>query len=162
MKSKILFGLVILSFISADTKAQPKEARMAGRPSPQAIIYKTKADYSHYVAVTLSEDKSRIVSYPAPQDVFTAGTLALPTQMPHGFWLDNRGIGPNTCFVKITYEEYAKMSQSPSADDLYKLIIDKQPFTEMYDLGARRDFKDDKEISYIIKKHKLKEYKRLL
>jgi hypothetical protein len=42
------------------------------------------------------------------------------------------------------------------------MIIDKSPFTEMYDLGARSNFKDDKDICTIIKKHKLKDYKKLI
>ena len=157
MKFSIFFGLILVVLISINGRVQPA----VGRPSPQAVVYKTKADYSHYVSVTLSDDKSRIVSYPAPQDVFTAGKLAVPTALPHGFWLDNRGIGPNSCFIKITYEEYSKMPQAPSPDELYKLIIDKAPFTEMYDLGPRSKF-TDAEIHTIVKKHKLKEYKKLL
>ena len=158
MKISIFFGLILVVLISINGRIQPD--RSVGRPSPQAIVYKTKADYSKYVPVTLSDDKSKIVSYPAPQDVFTAGKLAIPTELPHGFWLDNRGIGPNSCFIKITYEEYSKMASSPSPDELYKLIIDKDPFTEMYDLGARNKFKDT-DIKEIVKKHKLKEYKKL-
>jgi len=161
MKISILCGLILVVLISVNGRVQPTATRSVGRPSPQAIVYKTKADYSQYVSVILSDDKSRIVSYPAPQDVFTAGKLALPTELPHGFWLDNRGIGPNSCFVKITYEEYSKMAQAPSPDELYNLIIDKDPFTEMYDLGARSKFTDD-QIRMIVKKHKLKEYKKLL
>ena len=161
MKKSIFFGLILVAIISAYGR-QPEAMKMVGRPSPQAIVYKTKGDYTKYVPVTLSEDKSKIVSYPAPQDVFTNGKLALPTQLAHGFLLDNRGIGPNSAFIKITYEEYAKLAQPPSPDELYKLIIDKEPFTEMYDLGPRSNFKDDKMICTIIKKHKLKEYKKLL
>ena len=161
MKKSIFFGLILAVLISVNANP-PTATKMVGRPSPQAIVYKTKGDYSKYVPVTLSEDKSRIVSYPAPQDVFTNGKLALPTQLAHGFLLDNRGIGANSAFIKITYEEYAKLTQSPSPDELYKLIIDKEPFTEMYDLGPRSNFKEDKVICNIIKKHKLKEYKKLL
>jgi hypothetical protein len=153
MKSTLFFGLIFTLLVSVSAKV--------GRPGPHAVVYKTKGDYSKYVPVNLSDDKSRIISYPAPQDVYTAGKLALPTVLPHGFWLDNRGIGPNSCFVKITYEEYAKMAQAPSPDELYKLIIDKEPFTEMYDLGLRYTLKDE-EIREIVKKHKLKEYKKFL
>ncbi len=159
MKNSILFGLILIVLISCSMKPQ---TIMVGRPGPHAIVYKMKTDYSKYVPVTLSDDKSRIVSYPAPQDVFYEGKLALPTELHHGYWLDNRGIGPNSCFIKITYEEYSKMGQSPSPDELYKLIIDKNPFTEMYDLGARSDFKTNKDICTIVKKHKLKDYKKII
>lgn len=153
MKSAIFFGLVFTMLISVSSRVD--------RPGPHAIVYKTKADYSKYVAVNLSDDKSKIASYPAPQDVYTNGKLALPTQLPHCFWLDNRGIGPNSCFIKITYEEYAKLAQAPSPDELYKLIIDKDPFKDMYDLGLRGKLTDE-QISEIVKKHKLKEYKKLI
>ena len=159
MKSSIFFGLIIalLIFINAKT-----ESLSVGRPGPQAIVYKTKGDYAQLVPVTLSEDKSRIISYPAPQDVFTNGKLALPTHLAHGYLLDNRGISPNSAFIKMTYEEYSQMAQSPSPEELYKMIIDKSPFTEMYDLGARSNFKSDKDICTMVKKHKLKDYKKLI
>jgi hypothetical protein len=153
MKSALFFVSVFTMLVSVSSRV--------GRPGPHAVVYKTKADYSKYVPVNLSDDKSRITSYPAPQDVYTDGKLALPTPLAHGYWLDNRGIGPNSCFIKITYEEYAKLPQSPSPDELYKLIIDKDPFTEMYDLGLRNSLKNG-EICEIVKKHKLKEYKKLI
>lgn len=159
MKSSIFFGLLLTALLSAHSMS----FTMVGRIGPSAIVYKTKADYSKNVPVTLSDDKTKIVSYPAPQDVFYQGKLAVPTELCHGYLLDNRGIMPNTAFLKITYEEYSKLKEVPSSDELYKQIIDKSPFTEMYDLGARSNFKDDKkEIEKIIKKHKLKEYKCLV
>ena len=152
---------MLTAIISIHGIVQP--ASKVGRPGPHAILYKTKADYSKYVPVTLSEDKSAIVSYPAPQDVFYQGKLATPTDICHGYLLDNRGIGPNSAFLKITYEEYSKLKETPSADELYKQIIDKSPFTEMYDLGLRSEYKDEKkDIGKILKKHKLKDYKKLI
>ena len=162
MKGSIFIGLIVVLFISLSCVLHHEGNMIVGSPGPHAIVYKTKADYSKYVPVTLSEDKSHIVSYPAPQDVFYEGKLAIPTQLHHGYLLDNRGVTVNSCFIKITYEEYSKLPQSPSPDDLYKLIIDKNPFTEMYDLGARSDFKDTKDICTIVKKHKLKDYKRII
>ena len=105
--------------------------------SPPIIIYKTKADYSKYVPVTLSEDKSKVVSYPAPGDVYYKGQLAYPTSLDKGYWLDKRGVGPKSAFIKLTYEEYAKLPSAPGIDELYAMIIDKDPFTEIYDLGSR-------------------------
>ncbi len=129
---------------------------------PVAIIYKTKADYSKNVPVTLSEDKSQIVSYPAAQDVYTNGVLAYPTSLDNGYLLDNRGVNVNSAFLKLTYEEYAKLNPLPSTDELYKLIIDKDPITEMYNMGSRRRFKDEKgELNSLIKKHKLKDFKKI-
>jgi len=129
---------------------------------PQAIIYQTRGDYSKNVPVTLSADKTKIVSYPAPQDLYTAGVLAYPTELAKKYWLDNRGIGPNTAFLKLTYEEYAKLGAAPGPDDLYKLIIDKDPITHMYSLGPRARFKNlVTEADSLIEHHKLKEFKKL-
>jgi hypothetical protein len=96
------------------------------------IVYKMRNDYSNKVPVTLSADKKKVASYPAPTDVYYNGKLALPTVLANGYYLDNRGIGANTAFTKYTYEEYSKLSAAPSLDDLYHSIIDKDPFTVIY------------------------------
>jgi hypothetical protein len=132
------------------------------RAGPQTIIYKTRADYSKNVPVTLSNDKSKIVSYPAPQDVYFGGQLAYPTPLAKGYLLDNRGITINTAFLRLTYEEYAKLSQAPDPNDLYNQIIDKDPITQLYSLGSRYSFKNIvPEIDSIIEHHKLKDFRRL-
>lgn len=130
--------------------------------SPHIIIYKTKKDYSKYVPVTLSADKSKVVSYPDPKDVYYMGKLAYPTALAKGFWLDNRGVGPNSAFIKLTYDEYSKLTSAPTPDELYAMIIDKNPFTEIIDMGNRANFKDVvADINRIIEKHGLKQYKRI-
>lgn len=130
--------------------------------SPHAIIYKTRQDYSKYVPVTLSEDKSKVVSYPDPKDVYFNGQLAYPTRLDKGYWLDNRGIGPNSAFIKLTYAEYAKLASAPTSEELYKLILDKDPFTHIYDMGNRYQYKNEvAELNEIIRKHELDKYKRI-
>ncbi len=130
--------------------------------SPNVIIYKMKADYSKNVPVTLSEDKSKVVSYPDPKDVYYNGQLAYPTQLIKGFWLDNRGIGRNSAFIKLTYEEYAKLPTAPTPEELYAMIADKDPFIHIYNLGNRYTYKDAvTEINQIIKKHELDKFKRI-
>ena len=160
MKKTMFAVLVLVAAVSINATIQEGVARPHGH-MPSAIIYKTKADYSMYVPVTLSDDKSRIVSYPGPRDVFYQGKLATPTHLADGFLLDNRGISLNSVFIKITYEDYAKLPQAPSTDEMYNLIIDKNPFTEMYDLGPRHNFADDKAIDKAIRHH-LKDYKKIL
>lgn len=101
---------------------------------PPIVVYKTTKDYSKNVAVTLSEDKKMIVAYPAPTDVSAS---SYPTALNKGYWLDNRGISPNTAFLSITYEEYAKLKKSPpNAMELYAMIIDKNPIKRMYICGC--------------------------
>ena len=106
---------------------------------PPIIIYKTSKDYYKNVPVSLSADKNSIVSYPGISDVHYNGELAYPTKLAHGYLLDNRGIGPNSAFTKYTYEEYSRMDATPSPDILIKMVTDKNPFTEMYQLDCKRD-----------------------
>jgi hypothetical protein len=129
---------------------------------PTAVIYKTKADYSKNVPVVLSDDRSKVVVYPAPGDVYRNGKLAYPTALAKGFWLDNRGVSVHSAFLKLTYDEYAQLKQVPALDELYNMIIDKDPFTEMYNLGSRNAFKDEvSEINKIINTHQLGQYKKI-
>ncbi len=106
---------------------------------PPVIIYKTTKDYYKNVPVAMSEDKSSIVSYPDITDVFYQGEPAYPTRLAGGYLLDNRGIGINSAFIKYTYEEYSRLSATPSPETLYNLIIDKNPFTEIYLLTCKKD-----------------------
>ncbi len=136
--------------------------RTAPVASAKVVIYKTKKDYSKYVPVTLSDDKSKVVSYPDIKDVYFEGKLAYPIALVKGYWLDNRGVGPKSAFIKLTYEEYAKLPSTPTADELYAMLLDKNPFCKIYDMGNRYNFKDPvAEINQIIEKHELKKYKEL-
>lgn len=104
---------------------------------PPTTVYKTKSDYNNKVPVTLSEDKTRIVSYPSPKDVFYNGNLAYPTPLAQGYLLDNRGIGKNIAFLNMTYEEYSNLSEVPSLQNMYNMIIDKDPLVQMCNCGNR-------------------------
>ena len=110
----------------------------------------------------MSEDKSKVVSYPDIKDVYYQGKLAYPTALAKGFWLDNRGIGPNSAFIKLTYEEYAKLPGTPSPDELFAMLLDTNPFREIYNMGNRNNYKDAvAEINQIIEHHELKKYTRV-
>jgi hypothetical protein len=159
IKLSIFSATLLLVLMSLKLPGGKPKAYITG---PAAIIYKTKADYSKNVPVTLSDDKLHVVSYPAPQDVYFHGELAYPTQLAKGFLLDNRGISVNSAFISLTYEEYSKLPAAPDPEGLYKMIIDKDPFTEMYNLGSRSRYKDGtQEINELIERHKLKHFKKL-
>ncbi len=96
------------------------------------IIYKTNSDFYNNVPVMLSDDKTDIISYPDITDVYYAGKLAYPTRLANGYLLDNRGVSKNVAFLRYTYEEYSKLSATPSKDELMKMIISKNPLTELY------------------------------
>ena len=101
----------------------------AHRPT---VIYKTKGDYYYNVPITLTADKEKIVSYPAPTDTKVDGELALPTKLAKEYLLDNRGIGVNSAFTKYTYSEYSALTNLPSLDDFKRSVIDNNPFSEIW------------------------------
>ncbi|MCD6012932.1 MAG: hypothetical protein K0Q79_2794 [Flavipsychrobacter sp.] len=105
---------------------------------PRVLVYKTKAKYRNLVPVQLSPDKKAIVSYPATTDVVSTGSgFPLPVALHEGYWLDRVGISRNTAYLKLTYKEYSKLVTQPTAEELYKMIIDKAPITEVCDCGLR-------------------------
>ena len=121
--------------------ANTASAQKAGVTGPHAIIYKTKGNYKKLVPVVLSDDKSKIVSYPDPHDMKTGGSRMQPTDLHKGYLLDNRGVGVNTAFIKMNWEKYAALPAAPSTDELYKMIVDKDPFTTICDCGNKHSFK---------------------
>lgn len=148
----------------ADTHTAPVPPHPATyRPTAHAVVYKTKGDYAQYVPVTLTDDGSAIASYPAPGDIYYQGKVARPTLLTDGYLLDNRGLTPHSAFIRITYEDYAKLKEVPSLKELNDLVIDRAPFTEMYDLGERNAYPDlTGSINAIIKGGRLTEYRKLL
>jgi hypothetical protein len=162
MKKRILTVTAMVVFATVAFCFGSYKINHAPAASPNVIIYKTKADYSKNVPITLSDDKLTVASYPDPQDIYYNGQLAYPTRLIKGFWLDNRGVGKNTVFIKLTYEQYSKLAKAPAPEDLYAMIIDKDPFTHIYNLGNRYSYKDPvAEINHIIKKHELDKFKRI-
>lgn len=128
------------------TSKEKKEMPATGSVAvtgPPVIIYKTKADYYDKVPVTLSDDKTKVISYPDARDLFRGDKLALPTKLHKGYLLDNRGIDKNVAFLNISYEKFTKMQRVFTAGQLYDMILDKDPLTEMYNCGKKSKFKDE-------------------
>ena len=126
------------------------------------IIYKTKVDYSQNVAVTLSEDKSKIISYPHPTDVFYKKKLAYPITLDNEYLLDNLGININTAYLSLTLKEYSQYIEAPSLKEMYKMIIDENPLTEYYNCGNRQNLTNElADINSIIKQGYLEKCKCL-
>ncbi len=167
-RTRIFAGLTFLlcaSFISCRNHAIKQEKQIqkpttnedslmknAAIPFPPVIIYKTKIDLGKHVPVALSEDKTRIVSYPDVKDVYYNGVLSYPVPLSNGYLLDNRGIGPNVAFLVYTYEEYSILPQTPSPEELFSKIINTDPLREMYSCKCKRD---TSEINKIIDSGKL-------
>ena len=101
---------------------------------PHVLIYKTKADYSDLVPVTMNPERTQIVSYPAKTDIRPS---AKPLPLADGWYLDRRGIGPNTVFTDYTYEEYSSLEKTPTVSQLMEHIIEKYPLLELRDCGTQ-------------------------
>lgn len=150
MKKNILSLTLILSLFTLLPGCCKKHHDSVATPGPTGIsnagppvyIYKTRADYNKYVPVILSPDKKTLVSYPGIKDIYYKGELAYPTPLNGGFLLDNRGISKDAAFLKLTYEEYSRLNKTPTLDEFMGLILDKDPFTEIYYCGTRYEYSD--------------------
>lgn len=95
------------------------------------VVYKTKDNYNNLVPILLSDDKKEIISYPHPKDLYVDSVLQIPTELHKGYLLDNRGINQNVAFIKLSYMEYASLKDLPSLNELFNLIIDKDPLIQL-------------------------------
>lgn len=138
----ILISSFIVSCCSAKKAESMKSDQKAFSTGPKVIIYQTRKDYSELVPIILSDDKKSIESYPDVKDIYYNGSLAYPTHLHKGYWLDNRGITANVAFLNITYEEYSKLPKTPSPEELMNRIADSQPLINMYSCGSRSSYKD--------------------
>lgn len=126
-------------------------------PGPQVLVYKTKADYNNFVPVILSVDKSEIISYPHPKDIKTGNGYQTPVILHDGYLLDNRGISKNVAFLNITYYEYANLKEIPSVNELFSLIVDKDPLMELCNCGVKSAFTDQtKQLNELIDGNKIR------
>ena len=142
LSTLILISGVIVSCCGAKKAKNMKSEQKLLLQGPKVIIYQTRSDYSKLVPIILSDDKNSIESYPDIKDVYFNGILACPTQLHKGYWLDNRGIGINVAFIKLTYEEYSKLSKTPLPEELMDMITDAQPLVSMFSCGLRSSYQD--------------------
>jgi hypothetical protein len=158
---KIFFFLIITTMLGCKSQKKVQQANTLTAQVfvavlPQIVIYKTTKAYHHNVPVSLSDDKTQIISYPHPADLTVGGALTLPAQLHEGYLLDNRGIGTNVAFLKFTYEEYSKLKDAPTLNELFTNIIDANPLTELWHCGKKNDFTDiEHQLNEIIDKNQL-------
>ncbi len=142
MRKNITFIMIATVFILLVNSCKCKQNATVSQINPvefqnvralaPVIIYKTKSNYDKNVPVLMSDDKKDIISYPDIIDIYFGGKLAYPTQLVGGYLLDNRGIGKNVAFLKFTYEEYSKLSSTPTKEELMGMIIENNPLIELY------------------------------
>ena len=134
MRQLILLAIIIL-YSNYSAQAQ----KTVG---PHLLVYKTKGDYRRLVPVVLAEDRSKIVSYPDPADIKNEGTKMLPIALHGGYFINYNGISPNAAFLKITFARYAALNQTPPPDQLFKMVLDTNPLTSLYDCGVKSVYKN--------------------
>lgn len=134
-QTKIILSSLFLLLIFVGCKSLEEKssalAPVTSRYVPNAVIYKTKMDYSQFVPVNLDATKSRIVSYPHPTDLSKNST---PLKLINGWLLDRRGITVNSAFTSFTYDDYSKLSNAPRIRVLEEKIIDDDPFVAIVQL----------------------------
>jgi hypothetical protein len=95
------------------------------------VVYKTKKNYNHKVAVTLNTDKTSIINYPDPSDIISFRPY--PIQLKSKYLLDQRGIDSNVAFLKLSYRQYSKLKVVPEPNFiLSNLILDNDPILEFH------------------------------
>jgi hypothetical protein len=132
----VIFGCKTNNKVSQTQNNSNQDVKPLSMPGPKALVYKTKANYNQFVSVMLSEDKTKVISYPDPKDVKVGSGFQTPVQLHNDYLLDKRGIGKNVAFIKMTYEEYSKLKTVPAVNELYDLIVDKDPLIELIDCGS--------------------------
>lgn len=130
MKTKsILFISAVMLLASCSHKATnvaptatPPAVAVGVSPSqaiPMTTVFKMTGDYADNVAVTL-DDKGNLLYYPAPSDITPASK---PVSLGNGWWLNRQGINPGSVFTSYTFDQYSKLSKTPSQKEIKSKII---------------------------------------
>ena len=133
---KIPVGLFTTVAVCSVINAQAQGAQ------PHILVYKTKKDYSKYVAVELSKDRKTVVYYPAPSDMAGAANLK-PIKLHSGYLLSKAGITTSTAYLNITTTAYGKLKQAPTEAAMLKMIKASAPVTVLCDCGTRGTYTEE-------------------
>lgn len=135
---RIILTLLPMALLTLSGCNTPKPGQIAAPPFetgpgttaavPDAIVYQMNGDYAAYVPVTLNADRTAIVNWPAPTDITEAST---PIKLAGGWYLDRRGINPNSGFLRYTYKEYSKLPASTGPAELIDKLIPEARITSI-------------------------------
>jgi hypothetical protein len=160
---KLILSIFVLLNISCSPKKEvvqnnrEKLLEQSLISEPSVLVYKTNGNYNNLVPILLSDDGKTIISYPHPKDLIVGSGYPLPTILNDGYLLDNRGISRNVAFLSMSYKEYSNLENAPSLEEIYKMIIDKEPLLELYNCGTKTRFTNvEKEINNMILNNKIK------
>lgn len=145
-KAILIIGIFVVSMYacspgkkSTDNKGNEAPVGLIAIPQQGFMVYKTIDDYFEKVPIQLSEDKTRIVSYPAASDLKKQGEYIYPVKLSDNYLLDRRGIGPHTAFLEWDYKKYFESGSALSTEDLLMLVLDADPFIELYHCPSKVD-----------------------
>lgn len=145
LKTPIIAAMAVAAVAATACKTQKPEAlaaqpaAMTAAPTPSALlpdaqIYRMNGDWSQYVPVGVNADRSALTSFPAPSDITPEQA---PVKLADGWWLDRRGIGPNTAFTSYTYTQYAALPATPRPSQLLHSLMPGAEVTEIVTLPMK-------------------------
>ena len=136
--------------ITTTTTVQNPEVQSAIQSVPASVIvYKTKRDYSGLVWAYLSSDKTQIIAYPAPKDILSE----VPVALHNGYY--SGVLNANSAIINLKISSYAKLPTPLTPKQMYSLIVNKDPFSEMYNCGQKTANVDPNYINTLIDTNKL-------
>ncbi len=96
----------------------------------KASAFRMTGDYSDNVAITI-DGQGNITYYPAPTDITDNSR---PLDLGGGWWLNRQGISANSVFTRYTFDEYRKLQNTPSPQELKAAVIPGARVSEMVKL----------------------------
>ncbi len=101
------------------------------RPGPcdatgPVVVYKTKNNYDNNLTIQLSKNGKKVTAYPGKSDAIGQKPIILA----NGYRL-KRMVGDTYLSIKI--DEYANSDKEFSEKDFLELVIDNNPYLEIYE-----------------------------
>ncbi len=98
---------------------------------PATRAFKPGGDYAGNVMVTLSPDLREVISYPECNEVDSS---MAPVKLARGYYLDRGGVGPNTVFLRWTYDEYSRLPETPTPSQIIEAVIPDSHIAEIIEI----------------------------
>lgn len=101
------------------------------RREPATRAFRPNGDYAANVMVTLSPDCREVISYPECNEVDSS---MAPVKLSRGYYLDRGGVGPNTVFLRWTYDEYSRLPETPTPSQIIEAVIPDSHIAEIIEI----------------------------
>lgn len=104
---------------------------------PATRAFKPGGDYADKVMVTLSPDFREVISYPECNEVDSS---MAPVKLARGYYLDRGGVGPNTVFLRWTYDEYSRLPETPTPSQIIEAVIPDSHVAEIIEIPLGKNY----------------------